>query len=106
MRLKHACAFIVLLHAEAGVVGAQTALRLEPGVPYYVDEFDASPVPWRPAEERNYEEVFKNHEYYELVLGRDRRTLVVTRYLRDRAPERQEYLLLPSEGLGRVGGAR
>jgi hypothetical protein len=83
---------------------AQAGLPLEPGVSYFTEEFDATLIPWRPAPERNVEEVFKNHKYFEIVLGRERRTISVIQHRNGYAPERRDYTLLPSGALAPVAG--
>jgi hypothetical protein len=95
-------AALPLLACGAAIGGG---LPLAPGESYFTDEFDPALVPWQPAPERNVEEVFKNHQYYEIVIGKDRATLIVVRHRRDLAPDRQFYRLLPSGGLAPLPAA-
>lgn len=74
-------------------------LPLQPGASYFTDEFDATHVPWWPGPERNVEEVFKNFEYFEIVLGQDRGTISVMRHRIGHEPETKKFTLSPTGGL-------
>jgi mono/diheme cytochrome c family protein len=49
--------------------------------PRYYSEFDPDRKPWKPAQELNLEEVFKNYQYYAIEYGAGRRWLTVTHYI-------------------------
>jgi hypothetical protein len=55
--------FVSLSEAFAGI----PLPRFAPGTPHYFDEFHPELTPWTPGPERNFEEVFKNYRYFELL---------------------------------------
>ncbi len=74
------------------------------GTPYYHDSFDAGQTPWQPAPERNIEEVYQRHEYFQLVYGEDGRLVTVTRYLKGKPIEVSSYRRKPDGSLQPVTG--
>jgi len=65
--------------------------------PQYYDDFNPARIPWRPAEEKNIEEVFKNFEYYAIVYSDDGAHLTVTHYLKG-TPTDVSYWRLQADG--------
>ena len=74
------------------------------GAPYYHDSFDAGQTPWQPAPERNIEEVYQRHEYFQLVYGEDGRLVTVTRYLKGKPIEVSSYRRQPDGSLQPMTG--
>jgi len=93
-----ATAFCLLTLAPAAGA-ASLADRLAPGMPHYFDSFDAGQRPWEPGQPLNIEEVFKNYQYYEILLDRDGKEIVVNRYLRGSKTASEKYLVLPDGSL-------
>ena len=78
---------------------ASLADKLAPGMPHYFDSFDATQRPWEPGQSLNIEEVFKNYQYYEILLDRDGKAIVVNRYIRGSKAASEKYLVLPDGSL-------
>ena len=83
---------LVLPHAVA-------AAALVPGTPYYFGNFDPVQRPWEPGQDLNIEEVFKNYQYYEIVLDRDGKEITVNHYIQNRKAGSEKYLVLPDRSL-------
>ncbi len=75
------------------------------GTPYYHDSFDPGLKPWQPSPERNIEEVYQRHEYYQLVYGEDGKLVSVTRFLRGKPVEVSSYRRQPDGSLQPVTGS-
>lgn len=78
---------------------ASLADKFTPGTPYYFDSFDPGLRPWTPGQPLNIEEVFKNYQYYEIVLNRDGKELTVNQYIRGVKSGSEMYLELPDGSL-------
>lgn len=89
------CLFLLPLSAAA----ATPADRLTPGTAYYFDNFDAGQRPWTPGQHLNIEEVFKNYQYYEIVLGQDGSGITVNHYIRGSRAGSEKYRILPDGSL-------
>ena len=97
-----AAAFCLLtLVSAAGA--ASLADKLAPGMPHYFDSFDAGQRPWEPGQPLNIEEVFKNYQYYEILLDRDGKAIVVNQYIRGSKAASEKYLVLPDGSLQKSG---
>ncbi|MDO8812951.1 MAG: hypothetical protein Q7J38_13120 [Gallionella sp.] len=95
---RAAAAFcLLILMATAG--GASLADQLTPGMPHYFDSFDAGQRPWEPGQSLNIEEVFKNYQYYEIMLDRDGKEIVVNQYIRGSKADSAIYRILPDGSL-------
>ncbi|OGS98887.1 MAG: hypothetical protein A3F73_12800 [Gallionellales bacterium RIFCSPLOWO2_12_FULL_59_22] len=92
-------ALFSLLMLPFSIVAAPPAGRLAPGTPYYFDSFDAGQRPWEPGQGLNIEEVFKNYEYYEIVLDRDGNGLTVNHYVSGSKAGSEKYRVLPDGSL-------
>lgn len=89
------CLFV--LPSAAGA--ASIADKFTPGEPYYFNEFDSGRQPWEPGQFLNFEEVFKNHQYYEIVFDRNGKEISVNRYIRGSKADNEKYLILPDGAL-------
>lgn len=93
------CLFTLMPAAGA----ASLADKLTPGMPHYFDSFDAGQRPWEPGQHLNIEEVFKNYQYYEIVLDRDSKGIVVNQYIRGSKAGSEKYRVLPDGSLQKSG---
>jgi hypothetical protein len=93
-------AFFLLLACQAAHAGE----RFTPGVPYYFDTFDPAQKPWKPGQDLNYEEVFKNHLFYEIVFSPSGSEMTVNRYIRNNKTDSEQYRLNPDGSLSRAPG--
>lgn len=89
--------FLMVLSFAAGA--ASLADRFTPGTPYYFDSFDPLQRPWAPGPHLNIEEVFKNHQYHEILLDPDGGGITVNCYIRGSAAGSERYLVLPDGSL-------
>jgi hypothetical protein len=76
--------------------------KMQPGVKYYYENFDPEQRPWDPGQDLNYEEVFKNYEFYEIVLDAARQEVTVNRFIQNNKSDSQKYRLLPDGALRRM----
>ena len=91
-----ALSLIVLPHAASA---ATLVDKFSPGTPYYFNDFDPGKQPWEPGQFLNFEEVFKNYQYYEIVFDQDGNRITVNRYLRGSKENSEKYLILPDKSL-------
>lgn len=98
------CVFLV---AALLVLAGQACAgeHFTPGVPYYFDSFDPAQKPWKPGYDLNYEEVFKNHLFYEIVFSPSGREMTVNRYIRNNKTDSERYLLNSDGSLSRQPGS-
>lgn len=96
-----AVAALCLIVPAFAVGAASFAERFTPGTAYYFDNFDPGQQPWKPGQDFNFEEVFKNYQYYEIVLDRNGNEITVNRYIRGDRAGSEEYLVLPDGSLRR-----
>lgn len=92
------CAAIFLLSLP---MQANAGTRFQPGATYYFDAFDPNQKPWNPGHDLNYEEVFKNYEYFEIVFFPSGKEFTVNRYIRNRKTDSEPYLLNPDGSISR-----
>jgi hypothetical protein len=90
------CFLLALTHAASA---ASLTDKFAPGASYYFDDFDPGRQPWEPGQHLNIEEVFKNHQYYEIVFDQDGKAITVTRYIRGDKEGSEKYLVLPDRSL-------
>lgn len=64
-----------------------SALPVSAGITHYHAEFNPGGSPWLPPEEKNFEEVFTNYEYFAIEYSDDGRELKVSRYSRGSVAE-------------------
>jgi hypothetical protein len=70
-----------------------------PGISYYYDDFDHEQSPWEPGQALNVEEVFKNYQYYEIMLGQNGKEITVNQYINGKRTNSEKYLLSPGGAL-------
>lgn len=75
------------------------ALPASADTPHYYTEFNSGLIPWRAPEEKNYEEVFKNHEYFTIVYSDDGTSLEVSHYLKGAVEDVSHWRLQPDGAL-------
>lgn len=95
--LQFICAAIFLMLP----MQANADTRFQPGATYYFDAFDPTQKPWNPGFDLNYEEVFKNYEYYEIVFSSSGKEFTVNRYLRNSKKDSEQYHLNPDGSISR-----
>lgn len=89
------CMIVLPFSASA----ATLAEKFTPGTAYYFDHFDPGQQPWEPGQYLNFEEVFKNYQYYEIVLDQDGKEISVSQYIRGNKTGSEKYLVLPDRSL-------
>lgn len=89
-------ALLLILPEQAGAGG-----RFEPGTPYYFDSFEAAKNPWDPGQEKNYEEVFKNYLFFEIIFSPSCKEITVNHYTQNNKTSSEQYLLNPDGSLSR-----
>lgn len=97
--MPHVAAILVLFALPFVASAATLANEFRPGTPYYFDSFDPGQQPWKPGRHLNIEEVFKNYQYYEIVLDREGREITVNQYIRGVKAGSERYLELPDGSL-------
>lgn len=95
MKLDRAIAALCLLVLPL----AMAAEGIAPGTSYYYADFDPGQQPWQPGQALNFEEVFKNYQYYEIVVAQDGREMTVNQFIRGDKTGSTRYLLLPDGSL-------
>ena len=88
---------LLMLPLSAGA--ASLADKFAPGTPYYFDSFDPGQRPWTPGQHLNIEEVFKNYQYYEIVLDQGDGGITVNHYIRGSKAGSEKYRILPDGSL-------
>lgn len=74
--------FLVALNASA-------AGLCRPNSPYYFSEFN--PSSWKVEDEVNYEEVYKNFEYFEVIFNKNCDDITVKRYKKGQFVSSEKY---------------
>ena len=90
---------LLLLSLSHPVGAASFAEKFMPGTPYYFNDFDPKHLPWEPGQPLNFEEVFKNYQYYEIVFGQGGNGITVYRYINGKKESSEEYLIMPDRSL-------
>ena len=75
--------------------------RIKPGLSYYSEEYTTAGNVSDIAEEKNYEEVFKNYEYYEAVYDDLKRVKIFKTYKRGEVVLKEEYFYAPDGRLAK-----
>lgn len=96
-------ALFCLLMLPFFAAAVSPADQLVPGTPYYFDSFNPEQRPWIPGQHLNIEEVFKNYQYYEIVLDRDGDGVTVNHYIRGSQAGSEKYRVLPDGSLQEMG---
>lgn len=94
-----AVALLGALLAPSAAVAAPSLERFTPGTPYYFEHFDPSSRPWDPGQDLNFEEVFKNYQYYEIVFERGGREITVKRFIQNQKDGSENFLVMPDRSL-------
>jgi len=94
-----AIVFLCMVILPFASSAATKAEKLIPGIPHYFDSFNAGLQPWEPGQNLNIEEVFKNYEYYEIVLDQNGQVLTVNQYVQGIKKNSEKYLMLPDGSL-------
>jgi hypothetical protein len=89
----------VLLFANQAFAGVHQASRPVAEEQRYYAEFHPDLKPWKPAEERNLEEVFKNYQYYAISENPAEHTLIVTHYRQGNIVDIARYRVQPDGAL-------
>ncbi len=98
-RTLGAVALLGVLLAPSAAGAAPSMERFTPGTPYYFEHFDPSRQPWDPGQDLNFEEVFKNYQYYEIVFERSGQEITVKRFIQNLKDGSESYLLMPDRSL-------
>lgn len=88
-----------LLALPLAASAASLVDKMAPRVPHYYEYFDPGQRPWKPDKNLNIEEVFKNYQYYEIVLDQDGKEITVNQYIRGNKAGSEKYLILPDGAL-------
>lgn len=88
-----------LLALPFAASAASLADVMAPGAPYYYESFDPGQRPWKPGDDFNFEEVFKNYQFYEIVLDNDGKGITVDQYIKGNKVGSEKYLVLPDGSL-------
>jgi hypothetical protein len=80
--------------------GALAEERCSPDRPYYFSEFN--PATWKVENEQNYEEVYKNYEYFEVLFSRTCDEIMVKKYVKGRFSAAERYRLSIDGSLDRI----
>jgi mono/diheme cytochrome c family protein/DNA-binding beta-propeller fold protein YncE len=84
-------------------VSTAAAFPVSADTPHYYTEFDPGLSPWRAPEEKNYEEVFKNYEFFAIVRSEDGADLSVSHYLKGAVADVSRWHLQPDGSLLALG---
>lgn len=88
-----------LLALPFSASAASLASKMTPGISYYYEYFDPGQRPWKSGGNLNIEEVFKNYQYYEIVLDDDGKEITVDQYIQGNKAGSEKYLVLPDGSL-------
>lgn len=99
MNVVHTVAALCLSVLPLAACAASLADKFTPGAPNYYENFDPEQRPWEPGQNLNIEEVFKNYQYYEIVLGQDGKEITVNQYIQGTKTNSNKYLGLPDGSL-------
>lgn len=72
---------------------------LMPGTPYYYEDFNPAQQPWTPGQYLNIEEVFKNYQYFEIIVEDEGRAITVNRFVQGSRESSEKYTVLPDGSL-------
>ncbi|MDJ0956948.1 MAG: hypothetical protein QNI91_08835 [Arenicellales bacterium] len=71
---------IILASPAVLLAGKFEPYEIKPGIPYYSDEYTDNNGVSELGEEKNFEEVFQNYNYYEAVFDADKRMIIFKAY--------------------------
>lgn len=93
-------AVFILLSAILPAKDSSAAYKCRPDSPYYFSEFN--PASWNPDSELNYEEVYKNYDYFEVSFSKSCDEITVKRYVTGQQSSIERYRLNADGSLGKV----
>lgn len=93
-------AVFILLSALLPAKGSSAAYKCRPVSPYYFSEFN--PASWNPHSELNYEEVYKNYDYFEAFFNRSCDEITVKRYVAGQQSSTERYRLNADGSLSKL----
>ena len=99
LKTVHIVLMLVLFALPFAAKAASLAGNLMPGTSNYFENFDPEQRPWEPGQNLNYEEVFKNYEFYEIVPDHSGNEITVNHYIRGAKTASVKYLILPNGSL-------
>lgn len=89
-----------LFSINALAYNSYAAGKCRPNTPYYFSEFN--PASWKVENELNYEEVYKNFEYFEVFFNRSCDEIAVKKYVKGQLSSSERYKLNPDGSLSLV----
>lgn len=95
MRRITSIVFISLLLAVLPVKAGARPAKIKPGIAYYADDYTVKEGIAELGEERNYEEVYKNYEYYEAFYDEQDRIKIFRAYKRGEVVWEERYFYHP-----------
>ncbi len=90
LSLAHIPLLLFLILSAGGNVFSEPE-NIKPGIPYYADSYRYEGDIAELGEEKNYEEVFKNYEYYESIYNERKRPAVFRAYKRGKVVWQERY---------------
>ncbi len=90
----------ILLSALLPAKDSSAAYKCRPDSPYYFSEFN--PASWNPDSELNYEEVYKNYDYFEAFFNRSCDEITVKRYVTGQQSSIERYRLNADGSLSKM----
>lgn len=85
-------------------VNASAAEKCRPNTPYYFSEFH--PASWKVEDELNYEEVYKNFEYFEVSFNNSCDEITVKRYMKGQFDSIEKYKVDSDGSIKKTGDGK
>ena len=82
-------------------VNVSAAGKCRHDIPYYFSEFN--PSSWKVENELNYEEVYKNFEYFEVIFNKSCEEITVKRYKKGAFDSSEKYRINADASLQKIG---
>ncbi len=83
--------FLFLFMASFTINTSARPENIKPNLPYYADDFTIKDGISELGEEKNYEEVFKNYEYFETIYDEQKRPSIFRAYKRGEIIRAEHY---------------
>lgn len=99
IKFRHMVVVLLLFVASHANSATLPETRFIPGTSYYFNDFDPFKKPWEPGQFMNFEEVFKNYQYFEILFEQGGNSFTVNRYIRGVKESSAKYLVLPDASL-------